>query len=333
MTQGTPIEQGIPLEHGVVKEDGLPEEDGGPEEGAPVKNVALLTNPAAGHGKALVAGRRALARFAERGVRVRELLGADASASAALAKDAVADGVDALVVVGGDGMIHLALSAVSGTGTPLGVVPAGTGNDHAREHGWPRKSPEQAVDLIIDGTSKPVDLGRVTTADGAAHLFGSVLASGFDSLVSDRTNRMRWPHGRARYNVAMLAEFMHLHPIAFRLTFADGTVIERDLLLVAVGNTRSYGGGMKIAPDADPTDGLFDVTIGGAGSRREVLRLMPKVYRGTHVQHRKIEVVRTSSLRIESSGINAYADGEYLGPLPADVTVVPRGAYLRVARQ
>src|SRR4051794_7500315 len=230
-----------------------------------MKQVALLTNPAAGHGKAVAAGRRALARFHHHDVQVRELVGRDASESAQLAAEAVAGGVDALVVVGGDGMIHLALSAVTGTGTPLGVIPAGTGNDQAREHGWPRKSPEDAVDTVVHGRTKLIDLGEVRTADGQERLFGSVLASGFDSLVSDRTNRMRWPHGRARYNVATLAEFVHLRPLPFRITLDDGTVIERDLLLVAVGNTGSYGGGMRIAPDADPTDGLFDVMIGGGG--------------------------------------------------------------------
>lgn len=298
-----------------------------------MRHVALLTNPVAGHGKAVAAARRALARFHHHDVKVRELVGADAGESTQLAREAVADGVDALVVVGGDGMIHLALSAVAGTGTPLGVIPAGTGNDQAREYGWPRKSPEDAVDVVVDGSSRLVDLGEVRTADGRVQLFGSVLASGFDSLVSDRTNRMRWPHGRARYNVATLAEFVNLRPLPFTITLEDGTVIERDLLLVAVGNTCSYGGGMRIAPDADPTDGLFDVTIGGAGSRREVLRLMPKVYRGTHVRHQKIEVVRTGSLRIESAGINAYADGEYLGPLPVDVRVRPGAAHVRVPRQ
>jgi len=126
---------------------------------------------------------------------------------------------------------------------------------------------------------------------------------------------------------------VNLRPLPFRITLEDGTVIERDLLLVAGGNTRSYGGGMCIAPGADPTDGLLDVTIGGAGSRRQVLRLMPKVYRGTHVHHSSVEVVRTSVLRIESPGISAYADGEYLGPLPADIRLRPRAALLRVPRQ
>jgi len=298
-----------------------------------VKHVALLTNPVAGHGKALAATRRAVARLHHHDVRVRELVGGSPAEAAQLAREAVADGVDALVVVGGDGMIHLALPAVAGTQTPLGVVPAGTGNDQARAHDWPRKSPEDAVDVVVTGADKAVDLGEVTTADGSVRLFGSVLASGFDSLVSDRTNRMRWPHGRARYNVAMLAEFVNLRPLPFRITLEDGTVIERDLLLVAVGNTRSYGGGMCIAPGADPTDGLLDVTIGGAGSRRQVLRLMPKVYRGTHVRHPSVEVVRTSSLRIESPGISAYADGENLGPLPADIRVRARAVLLRVPRQ
>jgi diacylglycerol kinase (ATP) len=298
-----------------------------------IGRIALLVNPVAGRGKARQAARRARIRFAERGVEVRELMGADVAASRAMARDAVADGPDALVVVGGDGMVHLALPAVVGTGTPLGVIPAGTGNDQAREYGWPRKSPERAADVIADGHTRAIDLGRAVTADGRETCFGSVLATGFDSLVSDRTNRMRWPHGRTRYNVAMLAEFVNLRPLPFVLTFAEGRVTERDLLLVAVGNTRSYGGGMRICPGADPGDGLLDVTIGAAAPRRQVLRQMPRVYRGTHVRQRQVEVVRTTGLRIESPGINAYADGDYLGPLPVDVTVLPAAARLLVPGQ
>ncbi len=289
----------------------------------PVKHVGLLINPVAGHGKGLQAARRARARFAELGITVRELAGPDVEASGNLAREAVADGVDALVVVGGDGMVHIALPAVVGADTPLGVIPAGTGNDEAREYGWPRKSPEQAADVVAGGRVRVVDVGRAVTADGRVSYFGSVLAAGFDSLVSDRTNRMRWPHGRARYNVAMLAEFVNLRPLPFVLTFADGTVIERELLLAAVGNTRSYGGGMLICPGADPGDGLLDVTIGGALPRRKVLRMMPTVYRGTHVERPEVQVLRTTGVRIESPAINAYADGEYLGPLPVDVSIVP----------
>jgi diacylglycerol kinase (ATP) len=108
------------------------------------------------------------------------------------------------------------------------------------------------------------------------------------------------------------------------ITLHDTTVIERDVLLVAVGNTKSYGGGMRIAPGADPTDGVFDVTIAKAEPRRKVLRHTPSVYKGTHIERSEVQVVRTPSLRLESPGINAYADGEYLGPLPVDVTLVPQ---------
>jgi diacylglycerol kinase (ATP) len=295
-----------------------------------IREVGLLVNPAAGHGKAVAAARRARARFADLGVQVRDLIGADAAASQDLARTAVADGLDALVVVGGDGMVHLALPALVGTAIPLGVIPAGTGNDQARAYGWPRKDPERAAEVVAAGKVRTVDVGKAVTADGTQTYFGSVLAAGFDSLVSDRTNRMRWPHGRARYNVAMLAEFVNLRPLPFVITLADGAVIERDVLLVAVGNTQSYGGGMRIAPAADPADGVFDVTIGGAVARRDVLRMTPSVYQGKHVQRSEVQVLRTPSLRLESPGINAYADGEYLGALPVEVSIVPNALNLLV---
>jgi diacylglycerol kinase (ATP) len=295
-----------------------------------IDKIALLTNPKAGHGKAVEAARRARVRFAELGVKVHELTGVDASESQALARAAVDDGVDALVVVGGDGMVHLALPAVVGTQTPLGVIPAGTGNDGAREYGWPRRAPERAADVVAAGHVRIVDVGKAVTADGRETMFGSVLAAGFDSLVSDRTNRMRWPHGRARYNVAMLAEFVNLRPLPFVITLDDATVIERDVLLVAAGNTRSYGGGMTICPGADPSDGMLDVTIGAAAPRRDVLRMMPQVYRGTHVRSSQVQCLRTTGLRLESPGINAYADGEYLGPLPVQVSVLPHSLRILV---
>lgn len=289
----------------------------------PVRRVALLANPAAGHGRAPRLAAAARDRFAELGIEVYDLLPGSAAQARALAEQAVADGVDALVVVGGDGMLHLALAAVVGSSTHLGAIPAGTGNDQARAHGWPRKSVADAVEVIAAGHTRRVDVGTIETAEGNRTLFGSVLAAGFDSLVSDRTNRMTWPHGRARYNLAILAEFVNLRPLSMRVSLEDGTVIDDDLLLVAVGNTGTYGGGMRICPDADPTDGLLDVTIGRAVSRRKVLRQLPAVYRGTHVHRPEVQTFRTRSLVIEAEGINAYADGEYIGPLPVRVGLMP----------
>lgn len=293
-----------------------------------VRRVALLTNPAAGRGRGPRLALAARDRFAELGIEVRELLPESAADVRTLAAQAVADGVDALVVVGGDGMIHLALPAVVGSDTCLGAIPAGTGNDQARAHGWPRRSVADAVDVIVAGHTRRIDVGTIETADGCRTLFGSVVAAGFDSLVSDRTNRMTWPRGRARYNLAILAEFVNLRPLPMRVTLDrdiddGGAVVDDDLLLVAVGNTSTYGGGMRICPDADPTDGLLDVTIGRAASRRKVLMQLPAVYRGTHVHRPEVQTFRTRSLVIEAEGINAYADGEYIGPLRARIGVMP----------
>lgn len=291
-----------------------------------IKTIALLTNPAAGHGRALKTAAEAKARFEERGATVQALVPTSADEASDLAGAAVSDGVDAIVVVGGDGMIHLTLPAIVGTDTPLGVIPAGTGNDQAREYGWPRDAIDKAVSVVLQGKTRRVDVGEATTGDGRKSYFGSVLAAGFDSLVSDRTNRMRWPHGRARYNLAILAEFVNLRPLPMKARLADGTVIDDDLLLIAVGNTRSYGGGMLICPAADPTDGVFDVTVGAAISRRTALMQMPSIYKGTHVDRPEVSTYRTTELTIEAPGINAYADGEFLGPLPATIRVIPQAA-------
>ncbi|MFE6864979.1 diacylglycerol kinase [Kitasatospora sp. NPDC057692] len=292
-----------------------------------IARVVLLTNPAAAAGHAEPAARRAAARLRDHGITVDARAGASAADSLALARDAVGS-CDALVVVGGDGMINLGLQAVAGTTTPLGVIPAGTGNDHARAHGLPRDDPEAAADAVAAGRTRTVDLGRITAADGTTRWFGSVLASGFDSLVSDRTNRLRWPRGRMRYHLAIAVEFANLRPLPFRITLADGTEISRHLTLAAVGNTSSYGGGMLICPDADPADGLLDVTLVDAMPRHRIARFFPTLLKGTHIHHPEVTTYRTPSLRLTSPGITSYADGEFMARLPIEVTAAPAALHL-----
>ncbi|MFJ7905980.1 diacylglycerol kinase [Kitasatospora sp. NPDC096204] len=286
-----------------------------------VRRVAVLTNPAAGIGHAEPAAHRATARLRALGIEVEPHAGRSPEDAVRLAREAVAGGVDAVAVVGGDGMINLALQALAGTPVPLGVIPAGTGNDHAREYGLPLGTPEAAADVIAAGRTRGIDLGRITGPDGAVRWYGSVLATGFDSLVSDRANRLRWPRGRMRYNLAIAVEFANLRALPFRITLADGTVIERDLTLAAVGNTRSYGGGMLICPAALPDDGLLDVTLVDAMPRLRIARFFPTLFKGTHISHPEVTTLRTESLRIESPGITAYADGEFITRLPVDVAV------------
>lgn len=288
-----------------------------------INRVTLLTNPAAGHGNARHAAERALARFQQRGVNVNHLVGSDAHHARQLLDEALAAGTDAVVVAGGDGVISLALQSLALGDVPLGIIPAGTGNDHAREYGLPTGDPEAAADVVAEGWSETVDLGRITGDDGAVSWFGTVMAAGFDSLVSDRVNRMRWPHGRMRYNVAMVAEMSKLRLLPFRLTFDDDEPMDIELTLAAFGNTRSYGGGMLICPGADHADGLLDVTMVHSGSRTKLIRLFPTVFKGTHVNLDEVSTRRAKTIRVECPGINAYADGDYVAPLPVTASAVP----------
>ncbi|RZK83749.1 MAG: diacylglycerol kinase, partial [Rhodococcus sp. (in: high G+C Gram-positive bacteria)] len=225
-----------------------------------VEKVTVLVNPLAGHGHAPVAGRKGVARLRERGVAVTEIIGTDADHARMLARRAIDDGTDALVVVGGDGAISIGLQAAAQSGTPVGLIPAGTGNDHAREFGIPVGDPVAAADVIADGEVQESDLARITLTDGAVVWAGTIVASGFDSLVTDRANRMSWPKGPMRYNLAMLAELTQLRPLHYTIELDEET-FQVDATLVAVGNGRSYGGGMQICPGADKTDGLLDVTV------------------------------------------------------------------------
>ncbi len=285
--------------------------------------VVVLTNPMAGHGNAPHASESAVARFQQLGIDVVKVVGRDAAHARQLVEEALGGEADALVVIGGDGVIGLALQTVARTDIPLGIVPAGTGNDHAREYGLPVGDPVAAVDLIAAGHTETVDLGLIRGDDGSQTWFGTVAATGFDSLVSDRVNRMRWPHGRMRYNLAILAELSRLHPLPFRLVLDGEREIVADLTLVAYGNTRSYGGGMRICPGADHFDGQLDITMVRAGSRTQLIRLFPTVFKGTHVNLDQVSTARARSVRVESPGINAYADGEYVCPLPAEISAVP----------
>ncbi|MFD9440352.1 diacylglycerol kinase [Streptomyces sp. NPDC060006] len=284
--------------------------------------ITLFVNPAAGSGRGARAAQPAASALRAVGFSVRTVLGKNAEDALARARDAVESGTGALVAVGGDGMANLALQAVAGTSTPLGLVAVGTGNDFARALGLPVRDPAAAGRVVAEALKearlRDIDLGRV-----AGTWFGTVLASGFDSRVNDRGNRMRWPTGRFRYDLAMLAELAALRPFPYRVTLDDGEVRDVEATLVAVGNGPSYGGGMRICPGADLTDGLFDVTVVGACSRTTLLRVFPRVYKGTHVGHPEVTVHRAARVELAAEGITGYADGEPLGPLPLTAECVP----------
>ncbi|MFI5763342.1 diacylglycerol kinase [Streptomyces sp. NPDC051563] len=297
--------------------------------------ITLFVNPTAGSGRAAHAAQPAASALRAAGFSVRSVVGADAPDALARLRTAVREGTGAVIAVGGDGLVSLALQALAGTDVPLGVVAVGTGNDFARAMGLPVREPARAgrlaAEALKEGRVREIDLGRVSGAgdrsgagDGAGGTwYGTVLCSGFDSRVNDRGNRMRLPAGRFKYDLAMALELAAFRPFPYRITLDGGPVLETEATLVAVGNGSSYGGGMRICADAVPDDGLFDVTVVGDCSRTTLLKVFPRVYKGTHLGHPKVTVHRAAKVTLEAAGITAYADGEPLGPLPVSAQCVP----------
>lgn len=281
------------------------------------RDIAVLTNPTAGKGRAGRMTDLAVARLRDAGFAVRRLQGRDADEARDLAEAAVADGVETLAVVGGDGLVHIAVQVLARSGTALGVIPAGTGNDAARYLGVPRTDPVAATDVVIGGRRRTVDLART----GPTY-FLCVLSAGFDALVNERANGMRWPRGQMKYNLATLAELRTFQPIDYTLEL-DGEVRRVQAMLVAVGNGASFGGGLRICEGADLTDGKLDVVFFHPVTKPDLVRTYPKLFSGTHRGHPAYEHHLVSEVTVAAVGITAYADGERLGPLPMTITAEP----------
>jgi diacylglycerol kinase (ATP) len=293
-----------------------------PAAGAP---IAVLLNPTAGRGRFRSSVPAVLETLRTAGSAVQILTASSAEAALSAARAAVEAGAGALVVAGGDGTVNLGLQAVAGTGVALGAIPMGTGNDIVREVGLP-SDPIAAAEMVADalrtGRRRRVDLARMVPAVGPSRWFGGVLGAGFDAMVNERANRMRFPRGARHYDVAIVAELVRLQPRPYTLRL-DGVEHRLHAVLVAVGNTPAYGGGMRICPAADVTDGLLDIVIAGPISRTTLIRIKPRVYAGTHVSHPMVTSYRARVVEIDAEGITAYVDGERTSPLPVTVTAVP----------
>ena len=292
-----------------------------------IRTVALLVNPAAGGGRGAKIATRAADRLRSHGIEVTRLEGTDAEESLRLARGAVASGVDALVVCGGDGMVSLAVQAQAFTDIPVGIIPAGTGNDLARDYSIPVDAPEAAADVVAAGRVEHVDLGRATPDGGESQVFASILCAGLDSKVNRRVNEMEFLGGPLRYVIAAAIEFPLYRSRRFRMTFDAGLpseeTVESEVLLSAFAITRSYGGAMKIAPNADRADGLFDVCYIGHISKLRFARHFPKIYSGGLIGLKGVNTRRCRTVRIEADDVEAFADGDFVAPLPVTVEVLP----------
>jgi diacylglycerol kinase (ATP) len=287
--------------------------------------ICVLANPTAGRGRHAGLYSAALAELAGAGHKVRVLTANSRAEALAACRQAVRQEPAALLAIGGDGTVHVALQAVAGTPVPFGVIPAGTGNDFAAATGTPADpvaAARRLVKALNERRARPLDLARVTGADGTQVWYGGVLGAGFDAIVNERASRMRFPRGPRRYDLAILVELLALRARRYTLDL-DKDRQEFDAVLVTVANTGTYGGGMRICPDADPTDGLLDVLVAGPISRMTLVRLQPRVHVGTHITHPAVRLFQAATVRLEAPGIIPFADGEPLMPLPISITAEP----------
>ena len=288
------------------------------------RQIRLVVNPAAGKGRALELLPLVAGRLRDGGGNVEILLSRDFAEAQSMTRQAIQDDADVLAVMGGDGMMHLGVNTVAAAQlsgrnrTTLGLIPAGTGNDLSRGIGLDPHNAVAAAAVIAAGHRRFIDLARVGDT-----FVGAVLATGFDARVNRRANQMPWPRGSTRYAVATMAELRVFSPLRYRLIL-DGEVREQLAMLVAIGNTSSYGGGMLICPKADPYDGLLYVTIIHPVGRLKLLRLFPEMYSGKFVRDPCVEQLRVREVRVEGPGLVGFGDGEMIAAAPLTVCCVPR---------
>ncbi|HLW77995.1 MAG TPA: diacylglycerol kinase family protein, partial [Terriglobia bacterium] len=234
---------------------------------------------------------------------------------------------DLVVSAGGDGTHHYVINGLAGSDVPLGILSLGSGNDFAAGLGIPAE-PRAAAEVLLHGATRAIDLARVGT-----RFYGGIAGAGFDSVVTRFANeRVHWVHGSPAYAWAILRclKYYRPHPVEIRSSVKD---FWGDVIFVTVGNSESYGGGVRMAPQARLDDGLLDVCVVPAMSKFELLRWVPSAYRGEHLRHPRIDYFQTSRVTLAStSRLELFGDGEFIQELPATIEAAPRALRVVVAR-
>jgi YegS/Rv2252/BmrU family lipid kinase len=276
----------------------------------------LLVNPTARGGRALaiLAEARAVLAAAGADVAVVETTSLEHAAQAARE---VADAGQTPVAVGGDGAVGAIAGSMAGARQPLGIVPAGRGNDFARFLGLPL-APDAAARVLLDGEERAVDVGM---ANGTP--FVGIVSVGIDSVVNEKANRAKLIRGEAVYLVTALRVIAVWRDATFRVT-VDGVPKQVTGYSVGVANAGSYGGGMLVAPGAELDDGELDVFSFAADNKVRFLAQLPKRAQAGHVDNPAFSVEQATRVTVDADRpFPVYADGEYIGPLPVEVTIRP----------
>jgi len=280
----------------------------------------LLINPNSGNGRGEKVGRIIKKELAALDIQYIDISANNAKQCQENLKNGLtsSQSYEGLFLVGGDGTLNIAIQEIVNTGLGVALIPAGTGNDFARTLNLNLKDPRQLISYYLSNKPALVDVGKV-----GERYFVDVLSTGFDSMVNEKANAMRRIKGRAKYNLSILLVLSTFKPKNYEFSI-DGVAFENKAMLIAVSNGISYGGGMKVTPDAKLDDGLFDILILTPVSRFEFLRVFPKVFSGKHITHPAVKISRGKSVEINSDAV-AYADGERIGSLPIKASVVERG--------
>ena len=284
------------------------------------RSFRILVNPVSGGGSAPEKVRRVSELLVRSGARVTVEQSRDAEHSRAVAGDAVERG-EVVVAAGGDGMLASLAGTVVEAGGTLGIVPSGRGNDFARLLRL-EGDPEGVAHCLLEGDPTPVDVIEVADGAGATTVVLGSLYAGVDSLASEIVDRSRRMPSALQYPSAAVRALASYRPTEFHVT-VDGVTHVQEAFNVVVANSGYYGSGMHIAPMADVHDGVLDVVVLPAGSRLSMIRRLPKVYDGSHVELDGVTVLHGTQVQVVGPGVVGYGDGERIGPLPLTATVRP----------
>lgn len=289
--------------------------------------AVVLVNPAARGGTPTDAVEVVRSRLGATGVNRVVTLTPASAAEAERELAALLPETALVVVIGGDGTVNIAVNVLAGTRIPLGIVPVGSGNDFASAFGIAELDTLAATEVIAAGITRTVDLASVTRPDATVRKFASVFASGFDSLVNDRANNIRWPRGHMRYNLAIAIEFFLLKRVRYVISWVaeDGTTgtTNSTLLMTTVANTATYGGGVPISPKSDPADGMLELIMVKPAGRLRLLRLLNRVFQAKQLDDPLFSAQRVTSVTIDTADTRGYADGDPITTFPAEISVDP----------